>query len=376
MSRTAFRQFIAEESSRLPRPPPPPLPPLAPPPPQSVVAPAPVSGKPLPDFRFASHIRPETIVKPDLLINGLLHRGCKLMLSGGSKSFKSWVLIDLAVCLASGLPWWGLECRPGRVLYLNFELIDGFFEDRVLSVCRARNVAPPQSFLYWNLRGHCYDLAVLAQVILARIKDFGPFDLIVGDPMYKMLGDLDENKASDMTKMMNLIESVSTQTGAATAFGSHFAKGNASGKEMKDRASGSGVLSRDPDALIALTRHEVDGAYSVETELRYLPQLAPFVVRWNFPLMNLDESLDPRKLYVPGAESSAQTPQAPGFSEQDVLDCLPVGGAQDTLWRKHVSEKFHRTGDAYYAAKASLIRNGLVVKRGLLYFRTQLKFEK
>lgn len=382
MSRTAFRQYIVDEFSSLPRPQggsqrPPPSGVQGPPPPVS--APDATNELRLPDFSYASQIVPGKIVLPEQLVSGLLHRGCKLMLSGGSKSFKSWVLMHLGLAVSNGQPWWGMDCKRGRVLYLNFELIAGFFEERLLSICRAMNISPPQNFLYWNLRGHCYDLVILAKVITARLADFGPFDLIIVDPIYKALGDLDENAASDMTKLMNLIESIAVQTGAAVAFGSHFSKGNQASKEAKDRPSGSGVLIRDPDAILTMTRHKEEHCYVVNAELRYLAPLPEFVVRWNFPIMQADESLDPRQLFVPGQQDDGDQLQSGGpasYSENDVLDALPIQGAQDTLWRKMINMRFGKSGPAFYALKAALIAKGLVQKRGNQYFRTNLKFDK
>ena len=95
----------------------------------------------------------------------------------------------------------------------------------------------------------------------------------------------------------------------------------------------------------------------------------------------VDESLDPRQLYVPGAKNSDEEGSSSSdggpttFSETDVLDCLPISGGQDGLWRKMVNMKFGRSGPAYYAAKGSLIRKGLVLRDGQRYFRTQLKFD-
>lgn len=301
------------------------------------------------------------------------------MLAGGSKSFKSWVLMDMGVSVAEGLPWWNMECKRGRVLYMNFELIDPFFEERLMTICRARGVELPQNFFYWNLRGHCYDLEILAKVIEARLVDFGPFDLIIVDPIYKALGDLDENAASDMTKLMNLIESITVKTGASIAFGSHFSKGNQASKEAKDRPSGSGVLIRDPDVIMTMTRHKEEHCYVVNAELRYIAPIPEFVVRWNFPIMTIEESLDPRQLYVPGQKDEDGQGRAdgpPNFSENDILDLLPVQGAQDSLWRKLVNMKFTRSGPEFYVVKGLLIQKGLVVKQGMKYFRTQLKFDR
>lgn len=382
MPRSAFREFIATEYGHLPKPQGKaqgPRPEPIPPPPGVLAAPEATSGPRLPDFKLANQIIPAQVITPALLVDGLLHRGCKLLLAGGSKSFKSWVLMDLALSIAEGIPWWGMACRRGRVLYINFELIEPFFEQRLMTICKARGVNLPQSFIYWGLRGHCYDLAVLADVIVSRVGTYGAFDFIVVDPIYKALGDLDENSASDMTKLMNLIETITIKTGAAVAFGSHFSKGNQAGKEAKDRPSGSGVLIRDPDAIMTLTRHKEEHCYVVNSELRYLPPAPEIVVRWMFPLMQQDESLDPRQLYIPGETENGRPATkdaiAP-FSEVDILDCLPIAGAQDTLWRKQVIARFNKSGTEYYQIKAELIKKGLVIRKGQIYYRTNLKFEQ
>ena len=105
------------------------------PPPQGV-APIPKAPDPqrlqeedaLPDFKRASSIASDAIQTPPIMIENLLHRSCKLAIGGGSKSFKSWALLDLAMSVSSGQTWWDLHCKQGVVLYLNFELIEGFFE--------------------------------------------------------------------------------------------------------------------------------------------------------------------------------------------------------------------------------------------------------
>lgn len=388
MSRNNFRKFIEENAAALP-PPPVPLPvPPAPLPPGALPVPPPAVLRPndtapagtMPEFKRASQIDPQRIVLPPLLIDGIMHVGCKLLLAGGSKSFKSWCLMDMAISIANGVPWWGLRCKQGLVVYLNFELIEGFFDTRLVSICQAKQTPLPDNLLVWNLRGHCYDLQVLAKVLSARLASIGgSVAAIFVDPVYKALGDLDENSASDMTKLMNLIETFALPTGAAVIFGGHFAKGNASAKDAKDRPSGSGVLIRDPDCILTLTRHKEEDCYTVNSELRYLPRLPEFVVRWGFPIMQADESLDPRQLWQPGkpGETESAGTEAPQtFGEGDVLECLPHQGAQDTLWRKMVALKFGKTGQDYYACKAKLLSAGHVTKRGLKYYATNLNLQR
>lgn len=381
MSRSGFRDFIRENYGDLPQPTglapkgPAPLPPLPTAGPMLPPLPTAPTTDTLPAFLRASHIVPASIVLPELLIDSLLHRGCKMVLTGGSKSFKSWVLMHLAMCICNAEKWWGLQTKKGTTIYLNFELIGGFFEERIVSMARAMGCALPENFIYWNLRGYCYDLALLAKVLLARLSEIGPVALIVVDPVYKALGDLDENSAGDMTKLMNLIEAMATQVGAAVAFGHHHPKGNAATKSVKDRSSGSGVFSRDPDVILDMTRHQAEDAYIIESELRYLPRLSPFVVKWRFPIMAPDESLDPRQFWEPGVheEKGGSVAGGPNTQSEDaILNCLPDGGAQDNLWRKMVALRYGKAGTEFYTHKMTLLNKKLVVKMGQKYYKAHL----
>jgi AAA domain len=93
----------------------------------------------------------------------------------------------------------------------------------------------------------------------SRIRD-QVHALVIIDPTYKLLGTADENSATDISALLNMVESLAVSTGAAVAMAGHFAKGNASAKESIDRISGSGVFARDPDSLIIFTKHEQENA--------------------------------------------------------------------------------------------------------------------
>ena len=115
--------------------------------------------------------------------------------------------------------------------------------------------------------------------ITERVKD-GGYSLIVLDPIYKCYGDVDENSAGNVAGLMNAIEALTVETGAAVAFGAHYSKGNQAGKEAIDRISGSGVFARDPDSILNFTRHEEAEAFTIELTLRNFKPVAPFCVSW------------------------------------------------------------------------------------------------
>jgi len=232
-----------------------------------------------------------------VLIDGLLHRGTKMVLGGGSKSYKTWTLLNLAISVAIGGRWFGRKCvQTGRdVIFLNFEVPHEFFLERVKNVCAAMRVEAPENLKVWSLRGVCNDLRVILEALEKRL-DNDSLGLICIDPIYKALGDRDENSAGDMGLLMNEVEALVERTGAAAAFGAHYSKGNQAEKDPLDRISGSGVFARDPDTIMGLTPHEEDGCFTVHAAVRNFPGIEPFVVRWEFPLFISADDLDPNKL--------------------------------------------------------------------------------
>ena len=239
--------------------------------------------KELPGLVDAANFIAERIKSPPELIAGILHTGSKLVFGGSSKSFKTWTLLYLGLCVAAGAKWLGFKAAQGKVLFINFEIQPYAWQRRVCDVSNAAGIKlPPGQMLLWNLRGHAADFRQLIPKVIQRCRNEN-FALIVLDPIYKLYGSADENKASDMAGLLNELERVTVETGAAIAFGAHFSKGNASGKEAIDRISGSGVFARDPDSLLIFTAHKDDGCFSVEPILRNFPPVKPFGVRWQFP---------------------------------------------------------------------------------------------
>lgn len=236
-------------------------------------------------------------VTPPELVAGLLHKGSKMVLGGGSKAGKTWALLDLAMSVAHGKPWLGRETMQGPVLYVNFEIQDFAWWDRIAAVSRAKGIGllKPGALQLWNLRGYGADFKTLLPKIEAKIKE-ARFALIVLDPIYKLYGGTDENSAGDVAELLNAIETLTVQTGAAVAYGAHFSKGNQASKEAIDRISGSGVFARDPDAILMFTHHEEENAFVVDSMLRNFAPVSSFAVRWDYPLFRADYELDPLKL--------------------------------------------------------------------------------
>jgi hypothetical protein len=269
----------------------------------------------LPKIVDASEFILKDIKRPPELIQGILHVASKFALGGPSKAYKTYSLADMGLSVAFGCPWWGFPTTKSKVLFMNFEIQGIFFQERLKEIQKAKGITLQQGDMdIWNLRGFSADLGSLTEQIVDRIAR-SEYQLIIVDPLYKLLGARDENSASNMAELLNHLEGIAVKSGAAVAFGSHFSKGNQAAKESIDRISGSGVFARDPDSILTLTRHQEEDAFTVDLTLRNFPPQEPFVIRRNHPLMIKDASLDPSRLKKSGGRPSE-------YSAQDLLDLL------------------------------------------------------
>jgi hypothetical protein len=254
------------------------------------------SGSGLPEIENIMDFMARDIPKPPELIKGLLHQGSKMLISGGSKSFKTWTLFDLSLSVASGTPFLGLPTTQAKVLFLNLELQDPFSQERSKEVFRAKGLSEVRNMEILNLRGHVYDIKKLRQQVMPRLLK-GDIGLVIIDPIYKIYGDRDENSVSDIASLMYELECICREGKCAIVFAAHQTKGNQSGKESIDRISGSGAFARDVDSGLIFTAHSDEWCYTADASiLRNFPPLKPFVVRWEYPLMVREDALNPEHL--------------------------------------------------------------------------------
>jgi hypothetical protein len=297
---------------------------------------------------------------PAEIVYGLLHQGSKMVVGGTSKGRKTMALIDLAVSVATGSKWWGYSTKRGPVCYINFEIQEPFFWYRVNQVLERKGVDIPPGMLYaWNLRGRGEGIENLREEILGVLKQ-KPFVLNIIDPIYKALGDRDENRAGDVASMLNEIEKIAVETGAAVAFGAHYSKGNQALKESIDRIGGSGVFARDPDTILTMTAHEEDECFTVEGTLRNFPPMRPFVVKWDWPLF-IRHDADPNMLKQARANPGQFKAK---FHKEMLLDHLSVAQGMSAVdLRKIVDKRHGMSKSTFYNLKAELVEKRLAIER-------------
>jgi len=186
------------------------------------------------------------------LIDGVLRQGHKMLVSGPSKAGKSFLLIQLCAAIAEGRKWLGWDCSQGRVLYVNLELDHASCLHRFRDVYEALDWQAEnlRNIDVWNLRGMAVPMDRLAPKLIRRAMK-RDYSAVVIDPIYKVITG-DENAADKMAHFCNQFDKVCHELKAAVIYCHHHSKGSQGGKRSMDRASGSGVFARDPDALLDL----------------------------------------------------------------------------------------------------------------------------
>ena len=184
------------------------------------------------------------------LIDGVLRQGHKMLVAGPSKAGKSYALIELAIAIAEGWDWLGFHCAKGRVMYINLELAQASCLHRFADVYKAIGRTPRSlhNLDIWNLRGRAVPMDKLAPKLIRRAQKENYIAVII-DPIYKVITG-DENSADQMAAFCNQFDRICTELRSAVIYCHHHSKGMQSNKRSMDRASGSGVFARDPDAML------------------------------------------------------------------------------------------------------------------------------
>jgi hypothetical protein len=283
----------------------------------------------------------------------MLAQGDLALITAGSKSFKSWLALQIAICTASGIPFLDRKTTQTKTLVLNFELKPPSIRNRLRSIahrlnCRQKNLT------VWNLRNRTINAAFLA-ILTRTIKEKG-FGLVILDPLYSMYGVVEsdnvENSNPAMTELLSTIRATCEEVGAAVLIIHHHAKGDSAAKASIDRASGAGALGRFPDSVLSLIPHQSPNAYVVEIDFRDFPPCDPFVIRRENSIMVLDQDLNPASKKIPKPANTKVTPE-------DVLSFLPEDGTaikRATLINRIASGKAagRRTADRHITAALQL----------------------
>lgn len=343
----------------------------------------------LPEIHSARDMFENPTPEPPAIIEGVLRQGAKMICTGDSKSGKTCLLTNLAICIAEGWEWLGHKCKQGKVLYINLEVMQSDFEARYKSIYKAyekpATEAGQDNFDYWNLRGKAETLEKLAPKIIRRCRSQHYLAIIV-DPIYKVQGG-DENSAEAIGKFCALFDKIAEETGASMIYVHHHSKGMAGNKKVMDRGSGSGVFARDADAIIDFSSLVLDanekemlGAITgkigqapiplrLEMVLRSFRSPDPLNLFFEFPLHVIDKMNILAGAAIEGSPEAARN-QSPNNQRSDSDKKDIVDTCFDSVVKPDGTAKF---SDMYNSPLCEVGRDAL--KKYILKFPESYAYE-
>lgn len=230
----------------------------------------------------ADEVRPQRLdtllanIKPPVwLVKNILSEGSVGFIAGEPKSFKSWFGLDLAISVATGARYLNYfdVVSPGPVLYIQEEDPGMTVKDRKGKIERSKKMPqlhlngeteangrpvvefhPPQSVpadapvaavlqgglvLSDEIWQEWLD-ETLARGYMNDSQDSSPFKLVIIDTLMMVAGDVEENRAQEMTtKIFKPVKELARKHNVALLFVHHMRKGGADGKRGGQRMLGS-----------------------------------------------------------------------------------------------------------------------------------------
>ena len=213
-------------------------------------------GPRMPRFRELSLDDLSVLEDPKWLVGDLIPDGGLAVVYGQPKSGKTFWALDLALSIASGKSFHGLETHRGRVTYVAAEGGRVRLYERALAWASAHGVNPDPA-MQW-LIAERVDLTNNPEVsdFIAALD--GPRDLVIIDTLARCMSG-DENSQKDMGAFVAGCDRVREATGAAVLVVHH------EGKDAGKGARGSNVLRGAVDTSIRV-RRDASGSVVVSVE--------------------------------------------------------------------------------------------------------------
>ncbi|KQT84686.1 hypothetical protein ASG51_00915 [Methylobacterium sp. Leaf465] len=182
------------------------------------------------------------------LVDDLLDQRAMTVLYGESNTGKTFVAMDLAYHVASGLPWGGMRTEQHAVVYIAAE---GGAGARKRAAALRSKYGPCPGFLYLlspvNLLDPNADLGPLIDLL----KGVDRLGLIVLDTLSRVLAGGDENSSIDMGALVRHFDAIRAATDA------HLLVVHHTGKKLERGARGHSLLRAATDTEIEISEGKI-----------------------------------------------------------------------------------------------------------------------
>lgn len=218
----------------------------------------------------------------DWLISDLFERDSLLQIFGPPGGAKTFTVLDMACCIASGKEYHGKGVRTGPVVYIAGEGFNGLAR-RLKAWQIVNGISLDDKPLYVSTMPASLLDPVNVSAVMAAIDqtECKPV-MVVLDTVARNFGPGDENSTQDMTQFVTACDQIRSAYGCTLALIHH------TGHQEQARGRGSSVLNGAIDASYRITR-EQDGPVLIEnTKMKDAIPPEPFAFKFETVELGFD----------------------------------------------------------------------------------------
>lgn len=222
---------------------------------------------------------------------------------GGSKTGKTWLAIELALCVATGRKLLDkYEVKHSRVLVIDNELHPSDLVFRYRTVAESMGIPPAEwqpMIDFHPMRGKDCDVNRIRNMVTRR-HERGDYGVVILDALYKAIPPAasgnGENDNLHMGRVYATLQEIAEHLGALLVTIHHSTKGTQGDKRTTDVGSGAGAISRSADGHQIVREHAEANCVVLEGVTRSFPPNPALGLRWDFPRFRVDPLLDASQL--------------------------------------------------------------------------------
>lgn len=297
------------------------------------------------------------LTEPDYLIAGLIRRGGLLEIQAYGGSGKSWLAVNLALCVASGLPWLGrLPTKACTVACLDYE--NGFYEmaRRLQANAKALELATPVQGIGLITMPDMYMTSDGFEASITKLA--AAYQVIVIDTLKAASPGVDEND-SKMRESLDRLRRVGERTNCTFVVLIHSKKKSNSATEIdpRERGRGSSAIYDAADAQLGIEYEQGKPLQVVQTKARSGRYIDPFQVA-------IEDGVDGAVHVVASDAPKAASKSLDDFENVVCVAVLEALRANPGASMRLLSEKCGKRQGTISAALEQLERNGVARNAG------------
>lgn len=305
---------------------------------------------------------------PEYLVDGLIETDSVGMIFGESTHGKSFLAIDLALCVATGSEFHGRKVKPGKVFFLAGEGHNGLGR-RICAWEKHRGIARSGMFISKKPAQllDALNAELVGDVMTEIAAERGQPALIIIDTLDKNFGPGDENSTSDMKDFMARVNELRSQFPGCTTLTIHHP-----GHGDKTRGRGASNLPAGLDLNSRVERHGDEITWTIN---KMKDGEIPDPISFEMVRVELDHGVtsivlretnptpkQPRltKAQVAAREAYIDAAAASGIWEGRDLIGLSIEHWRASFYASHLSENVDTKRKAFNRARDELLQAGKI----------------